>query len=185
MATVQQRNGVNLDQLVETINAIKADPSLAKFQFRSTSEWESGARCKTTIESFYGAGTEHEHQRTHVMEGDEPPVLLGSDTAPNAVETVLGGLASCLAVGFAYNAAAQGIELEDVRFSVEGDLDLHAFLGLRDDVRPGYESIRVTCDVKSPASRNHLEELKDYVIRTSPVFDIVANRVPVSVELAN
>lgn len=31
-------NGVNVDQLVGTINAIKANPSLGNFQFRSKSE---------------------------------------------------------------------------------------------------------------------------------------------------
>ncbi len=184
MATnTQTVNGVDVNQLTATIEAIKENPELARFQFRSQSRWEGGARSTTTIDAFYGAGSEHQHERTHTLQGDEPAVLLGSDTAPNAVETVLAGLASCLAVGYAYNAAAQGIELEEVTFQVEGDLDLHAFLGLRDDVRPGYEAIRVRYQVKSPASREQLVELCDYVQRTSPVLDIIANRVPVTVDL--
>lgn len=184
MATnTQTVNGVDVNQLTATIDAIKENPELARFQFRSQSRWEGGARLTTTIDSFYGAGSEQQHTRTHTLQGDEPAVLLGSDTAPNAVETVLAGLASCLAVGYAYNAAAQGIEIEDLTFQVEGDLDLHAFLGLRNDVRPGYEAIRVRYQVKSPASREQLVELCDYVQRTSPVLDIIANRVPVTVDL--
>lgn len=185
MAIQNTQNGVNVDQLVETVNLIKETPELAKFQFRSRSTWEGGGRSVTTIDSFYGAGTENEHQRTHTLVGDEPEVLLGSDSGPNAVETVLAALASCLAVGYAYNAAAQGIEINDLRFEVEGDLDLHAFLGLSDRVRPGYESIRVRWRADSPASREQLVELCDYVQRTSPVLDIVANKVPVSVELVD
>ena len=186
MATnTQTVNGVDVHQLTATIDAIKENPDLARFQFRSQSRWEGGARSTTTIDSFYGAGSEQQHTRTHTLQGDEPAVLLGSDTAPNAVETVLAGLASCLAVGYAYNAAAQGIEIEDLTFQVEGDLDLHAFLGLRDDVRPGYEAIRVRYQVKSPASREQLVELCDYVQRTSPVLDIIANRVPVTVDLVD
>jgi uncharacterized OsmC-like protein len=121
----------------------------------------------------------------HTLEGDEPAVLLGSDSAPNAVETVLAGLASCLAVGYAYNAAARGIAIDELTFELEGDLDLHAFLGIRDDTRPGYEEIRVRYQVKSPASREQLVELCDYVQRTSPVLDIIANKVPVNVELVD
>lgn len=181
----QEVNGVDVNQLTATIDAIKENPDLARFQFRSHSRWESGAKSTTTIDSFYGAGSEQQHQRTHTLEGDEPAVLLGNDTAPNAVETVLAGLASCLAVGYAYNAAAQGIELNKVTFSIEGDLDLHAFLGLRNDVRPGYESIRVRYKVESPASREQLVELCDYVQRTSPVLDIITNRVPVTVDLVD
>lgn len=176
-------NGVDVSQLVATIEAVKENPELATFQFRSQSRWEGGARATTTIDTFYGAGSEQQHARTHTLTGDEPAVLLGSDTAPNAVETVLAGLASCLAVGYAYNAAARGIELDEVTFQIEGDLDLHAFLGLSDTVRPGYEAIRVRYSVKSPASREQLVELGDHVQRTSPVLDIIANRVPVTIEL--
>ena len=186
MATdTQTVNGVDVSQLTATIDAIRENPDLARFQFRSQSRWEDGARSTTTIDAFYGAGSEQQHARRHTLAGDEPAVLLGSDTAPNAVETVLAGLASCLAVGYAYNAAAQGIELNEVTFRLEGDLDLHAFLGLSDSTRPGYEAIRVTYQVESPASREQLVELCDHVQRTSPVLDIIANRVPVTVDLVD
>ena len=185
MATQTRTNGVNVDQLVETINLVKDTPALAQFEFRARSQWNGGAKTVTSIDSFYGAGSEQPRSRTHTLQGDEPAVLIGDDTAPNAVETVLAALASCLAVGYAYNAAAQGIEIEDLSFELDGELDLHTFLGLRDDVRPGYESINVRYWVKSPADRAQLVDLCEYVQRTSPVLDIIANRVPVSIELAS
>jgi uncharacterized OsmC-like protein len=185
MVTTTTVNGVDTRQLIATIDAVKNSPELAHFQFRTESRWNGGARSTTSIESFYGAGSKHQHTRAHTLDGDEPEVLLGSDTAPNAVETLLGSLASCLAVGYAYNAAAQGIALEDVAFQIEGDLDLHAFLGLRDDVRPGFQQIRVRYQVESPANRDQLVALCDYVQRTSPVLDMIANKVPVSVELTD
>jgi uncharacterized OsmC-like protein len=181
MATVMMRNGVNLDQLVATIDLIKADPQLAQFQFRSRSQWESGGLCTTEISSFYGAGAEQEHVQTHVLVGDEPAVLLGADSGPNAVETVLAALASCLAVGFAYNAAARGIDIDELTFSLEGDLDLHAFLGLSDERRPGFHDIQLNYQIKSSASQEELDELEAYVLHTSPVFDIVRNPVPVTI----
>ena len=115
-----------------------------------------------------------------MLEGDEPPVLLGENAGPNAVETILHALASCLAVGF---AAAQGITVEDLEFDPEGDIDLHGFLGLSDTVQPGYQGIRLTYRVNSDAPREKLEALCEYVQKTSPVLDIIRNPVPVSITL--
>jgi len=178
-------NGVNVDGLVGTINAIERDSSLARFQFRAHNEWVSGAHSRTTIQGFYGAGQEDTSRRQpFTLEGDEPAVLLGSNTGPNAVEAVLHALASCLAAGFVYNAAAQGINVESLSFDLEGELDLRAFVGLSKDVRPGYEGIRVTYRVKSDAPRERVEALCQYVQDTSPVLDIIRNPVPVTVRLA-
>jgi len=178
-------NGVNVDQLVGTVNAIKENPALARFTFRAETEWVQGGHSRTRIQSFYGAGSEDSSRKTpFILEGDEPPVLLGENAGPNAVEAVLHALASCLAVGFIYNAAAQGIKVDSMEFKLEGDLDLRAFLGLSDQVRPGYEQMRVVYKVKSDAPREKLEALCEYVQKTSPVLDIIRNPVPVSIELA-
>jgi uncharacterized OsmC-like protein len=177
-------NGVNVDQLVTTVNAIQQNPDLARFQFRAHNEWSEGGHSRTTIQGFYGAGQEDtSRSQPLILEGDEPPVLLGSNAGPNAVEAVLHALASCLAVGFIYNAAAQGIHVESLGFDLEGDLDLRAFLGLSEAVRPGYESIRLTYRVKSDAPREKLVELCNYVQKTSPVLDIIRNPVPVTISL--
>lgn len=177
-------NGVNVDQLVETINAIKGQPDLAKFKFRATNQWIDGGHSKTKIKSFYGAGQEDtSRSQTFVLEGDEPPVLLGKNKAPNAVETVLHALASCISVGFIYNAAAQGIKVEELEMNLEGELDLHGFLGLSENVRPGYENIQLTYNVKADASEEKIKELCGYTQKTSPVLDIIRNAVPVSVKM--
>lgn len=176
-------NGVNVQQLVDTIGLITKDPSLARFRFRSQTTWQSGGRCETEISDFYGAGSEMKRAHTHTIQGDEPPVLLGADSAPNAVEAVLHALASCISVGYVYNAAARGITIESLRFDTEGELDLRAFLGLSDTVRPGFEKITFVATVKANASREKLEALCEYVQRTSPVLDIVRNPVPVSIRL--
>ena len=132
-------NGVNVDQLLETIDHVKGNPDLAKFKFSAHTDWQNGAFSRTEIKDFYGAGKQDDsREEAFIMEGDEPPVLIGSNKAPNAVETVLHALTSCLAVGFVYNAAARGIEVEKLDFDISGDVDLHGFLGLSDDIRPGY-----------------------------------------------
>lgn len=183
--TVSTINGVDVEQLVETIDHIKENPNLAQFRFKAYNEWLGGARSRTTIETFDHAGQENtSRQAPYTLEGDEPPVLLGQNTAPNAVEAVLHALASCLAVGFVYNAAAKGIQVEHLDFDLEGDLDLHGFLGLSEETRAGYQNIRVTYRVDADAPREDLEELCEYVQDTSPVVDIIRNPVPLSVELA-
>lgn len=184
--TTQKVNGVAVNQLIDTINAVKDNPDLAKFKFRTQTEWIDGAHSRTQIKSFYGAGAEDTSRRSPlILEADEPPVLLGENAAPNAVEAVLHALAACLGVGFIYNAAAQGINVEKLEFNLEGDLDLHAFLGLSDTMRPGYDNIEVVYRVKADAPREKLEELCDYVQRTSPVLDIIRNPTSVSVTLDN
>lgn len=182
-ATPTITNGVNVTQLIDTIDLIKKEPGLARFRFRSRTRWDQGGRCMTEIGGFYGAGSEVTRSRTHTLSADEPPVLLGSDTAPNAVEAVLHALAACISVGYVYNAAARGIVIESLRFDAEGELDLHAFLGLSEKTRPGFERITFTASVKADAPRAQLEELCEYVQRTSPVLDIIRNPVPVTIRL--
>lgn len=177
-------NGVNIDQLMGTIDAIKNNADIALFKFRSNTKWISGGHCQTEIKDFYGA-TQEDSSRTKpiILEGDEPAVLLGEDNGANAVEAVLHALASCLSVGVVYNAAAMGIEVNSLSFELEGELDLHAFLGLSEEIRPGYKHIAVKIHADTSASKAELEGLLEYVKKTSPVLDIITKPVPVQIEL--
>jgi uncharacterized OsmC-like protein len=184
MATTTVRNGVDVDRLVQTIDAIKGDAAIGGITFRSTTTWRDGGRSTSEISSFTHMGQETPHAQPHVVQGDEPDVLLGTDSGPNAVELVLAALGSCYAVGFAYNAAALGFELEELSYEVEGDLDLRNFVGIEEGPRPGFTAIRVRGRARARnASREQLDELCRYVQRTSPVGDIIANAVPVEVSL--
>ena len=120
-----------------------------------------------------------------MLDADEPPVLLGNDQGANAVEYVLTALAGCLTTSLIYHAAAQGVTINEVKSRLEGDLDLRGFLGLQDDVRSGYENIRVTFKIKADAAEEKLKELCELAQRRSQVVDIISNPVPVSVQLEN
>lgn len=184
MATVTARNGVDVERLVQTIQAIGEDPGIARFTFRAGTTWEGGSTSRAAISSFVHAGQEVPHARTHELIGCEPDVLLGGDRGPNAVEVVLAALGFCYTVGVVYNAAARGYELEEVRYDLEGDLDLRNFVGIGDGPRPGFTAIRVKGTIKARnASREELEELCRYVQDTSPVLDVIANPVPVTTTL--
>ena len=184
MAEQKIINGVNVDQLSGTVDVIKERPGIAKFKFRARNKWIDGGHNRTTVKDFYGAGQEDTSRTTpFVFDADEPPVLLGEDHGANPVEYVLTGLAGCLTTSLVYHAAAQGIKLTEVESTLEGDLDLHGFLGLSENVRNGYENIRVRFRVKGDAPDEKLEELVQLAQKRSPVFDIVTNPVPVSVQL--
>jgi uncharacterized OsmC-like protein len=176
-----ERNGISVDQLTGTVEAVKAQPELARFQFRSKTTWAGGGHSEARIQSFYGTGHEDSSRgEPFVIVSDEPPVLLGTDYGPNAVELVLAALASCLTVGIVYSAAANDITIQELTLTLEGDLDLHGFLGLSETIRPGYEAIRVRYHIVSNASEEQLDDLMAHAKATSPVLDIVRNPVPVT-----
>lgn len=181
---LRSRDGVDVERLIGTIGAVQNDADLARFTFRARSSWESGGRNKGEIQGFDHAGAATS-QRPAPFEliGDEPPVLLGTNAGPNAVELVLQALAFCYGVGLVYNAAARGIDIEELHYEIEGDLDLHRFLGLGGP-RAGFSAIRAKGWVRSPnATAAQLEELCQYVQDTSPVRDILADPVPISTDL--
>ena len=177
-------NGVDLDRLAGTIDAVTADPALARFQFRASNRWIDGGHSRTTIKGFYGAGQEDvTRTQPFTVDSDEPPVLLGQNQAPNAGEFLLHSLAACLTGTIAYHAAARGIVLDGLECTIQGDLDLHGFLGLDANVRPGYDQIRVAIKAVGDFDDSQLAEL-DSLTRFSPVRDIVSNPVPVAIDVA-
>lgn len=176
-------NGVDLDRLSGTIDAVTAEPALARFQFRAANHWIDGGHSRTTIKDFYGAGQE-DTTRTEpfTVDSDEPPVLLGQNRAPNTAEFVLHALAACVSGTIAYHAAARGIALDSLETTIQGDLDLRGFLGLDSSVRPGYEQIRVAITAAGDFDDDQFAELSR-LIRYSPVRDIVSNPVPVAIDV--
>ena len=174
-------NGVAVDDLYNTIDAIKATPAIAKFKFRVHNQWVDAGQNTSTADTFYGAGQEQSRSKPFVLEADEPPVLLGKDAGANPVEHLLHALASCLTTSMVYHAAARGVHIEEVESSLEGDLDLHGFLALDKNVRNGYQGIRVNFKIKADVPDAELQEISQLGPGRSPVFDSLTNGVPVSV----
>jgi uncharacterized OsmC-like protein len=173
-------NGIDVIEFESTFQAVKAQPELAKFQFRARNRWDMGGYNQTTINGFYGAGEEHGVQdRNFVLEADEPPVLLGEDRTANPVEYLLHALASCLTSTIIYKAASRGIIIESLESTLEGDLDARNFLEVSNEERRGYQNIRVIFKVKSDASSEALRELVEF----SPVLDVVRHETPVSLRI--
>ena len=185
MATVTVRNGIDVQALLDTIDAIKTKPELAQFTFRARTSWQQGTESTAQIGAFVHAGAQDETRtEPFTLAGDEPPVLLGHNAGPNAVELLLAALGFCYSVGYVANAAARGIEIEEMSYELEGDIDLRNFLGISQEARPGFSEIRAAAHVKAPAaSEAELKELCSYVQETSPVRDVLANGVPITTTL--
>lgn len=177
---IENFNGVAVEKMDAAIETIKTNPELAKFRFRAQNRWLSGGHNQSVIRDFYGAGKEHtERGQKFVFHNDEPDVLFGEDRGANPVEFALHALAGCMTTTMVYHAAAQGIKIESIESSLEGDIDLQGMLRLNGKVRSGYQGIRVKFKVKSDASPEELEKLA----KCSPVFDTIANPVQVTVQV--
>jgi uncharacterized OsmC-like protein len=176
-------NGVNVDELFGTIDAIKKAPVIAKFKFRAENQWIDGGHNRTTLKNFYGTQQDHEHKEPFVLDADEPPLLLGKDLGPNPVEYALTALAACVTTSIVYHAAAKGVTIRSMESRLEGDIDLQGFLGLRDDVPRGYKEIRMYVNIDADAPPEKIQEIVQLGPTYSPVFDTITRAVPVSVQL--
>ncbi|HEX9201529.1 MAG TPA: OsmC family protein [Acidobacteriaceae bacterium] len=174
-------NGVSVTDLMQTMDAVKADPTIAKFRFRLNNEWLEGGHNRSTVNEFYGAGQQHQRPSSFFLHADEPVVLLGHDMAPNPAEYLLTALAACVTSSLVYHAAARGIKIEEVESQLEGDVDVRGFLGLDPSVRNGFQNIRMTLAIQADVTDEQLEELASLGTGFSPVFDSVTNGVPVTV----
>jgi len=188
METIQEEftrvvNGVDVKKLQATIEAINQDPDLATFSFHAVTEWVDGAKNKTVAEPLEGPTGRGKGREPYVLRSDEPEVLLGSGTAANSLVTVLHALASCLSVSMIYHAAAKEIPIDKLSIYLDGDIDIHGFLGLSSEVRPGFQDVRVTVDVESQAPREDIEDLLRYAQKVSPVVDSLRNRIPLEISL--
>jgi uncharacterized OsmC-like protein len=178
-------NGLDVRAAMDTISALKADKSLAMFQFRAKNTWINGGENHSTIRDFYGAGRE-DTSRTSDFKfvNGEPPVLLGNNEGANPVEFLLHALAGCVTTTFVLHAMARGITITELSTELRGDIDMYGLLGLDDSVFPGYEQIDIRMHVKADCSDEELDDLLSYTQQHSPVCNTICRPVPVVIERA-
>ena len=178
-------NGVDTPTLFATLDAVKGQPEIAKFQFRARNSWVSGTHSRSTASDFYGAIQEMQHKDETELHFDHPAVLVGTDNGPTPVEYLLHALAACLTAGIANIAAARGVTLTEVSSTVEGDINLLGILGLSGDgsVRNGYEQIHVSFQIEGDADEDTLRGLVEQSRRRSAVYDVLTNPTPVVIDV--
>jgi uncharacterized OsmC-like protein len=176
-------NGVNVTQLFETIDSIKENKEIAKFNFRAQNKWIGGTENHTTVSDYSGACKTFKRSKPHVFVKDEPPVLLGNDNGANPVEYLLAGLAGCVTTSLVAHAAARGVKIDSIESTLEGDIDLQGLLQLDENVAPGYQGINISFKIESDASEETLQELIELAKKASPVANTVSRPTPVNVRL--
>jgi uncharacterized OsmC-like protein len=175
-------NGVNVDGLQQTIEAVSANPAVAKFRLQVGNQWVDGAHSRSTVNEFYGAGQNFQRPKSFTLDADEPPILLGNDVGPNAGEYLLAALAACVTSALVYHAAARGVTIEEIESTVEGNIDLRGFLGIDKNVRNGFQNIRMRFKIRADVNDQQLEELAQLGPAFSPVLDSLTKGVPITVQ---
>jgi len=170
VTTTTRLNDVDLDAVASLAKAVSDDEAAAATTWRADVTWQGAFRSSARIRGFAE------------LPSDEPLALGGSDTAPNPVEQVLAALGHCLAVGYAANASARGIEIRDLRVRVSGSLDLHSFLGLRPG-HAGFGDVSATVHLAADAPADQLQALHQAVVATSPVGHTVQAAIPTTITL--
>src|ERR1700689_1447901 len=185
MATAQNdkpvNNGVNVEALFGAQPALKDAP---KFKWRSTVEWINGTHSRSTIESFYGLGAEQKHKQKFTFDADHPEVFAAEDNSATPVEIVLAGLASCLTAGVAAVAQARKVQLRSVSATLEAGMDVRGIFGMDEDVRNGFDGIKVIYTIDADASPDDIKAIVAQSQKRSAVYDIITNPTNVTVEVA-
>jgi uncharacterized OsmC-like protein len=179
------RNGVDTEKLYATLDLLKQQPELGRFQFRATNRWVDGPHNRSMIKGFYGAGAE-DTTRTEAfaIDAGEPAVLLGTDTGANPGEALLHALAACLTTSIVYVAAARKVDLTSVESTLTADMDVRGALGVSEGPRNGFERVTVSFRVTGNAPEAKLREVVERARQRSAVYDMVTNGVPVAVDVA-
>jgi uncharacterized OsmC-like protein len=177
------RNGVNIDQLFGTLDVIKGAPELARITFKARNRWIDGPHNQSVIQHFQGAGQEQLRDEPFVVDAGEPQLLIGNDEGPNPAEYLLHAIAACLTTSLVYVASARKVRLIEVESHVEGDLDALGALGLSDDVRNGYQEIRVSFRIEADATAEQVQDLIERAKSRSVVFDTLTRGTNVQVSV--
>lgn len=119
----------------------------------------------------------------HTFLVDEPEGLAGDDAAASPVEYALGALISCQVVVYRLYAHQLGIKIDSLKINAEGDLDVRGLFDIDKNTRPGFSGVRLVVQLEGPETAQRYRELQDVVDAHCPVFDIIANPTPISVEL--
>ena len=175
-------NGIDLQALDDMVATVKGDSGCGTAGFKVTTQWTGQTRSETTVESFTCAG--ERVPRAFTIIADEPRQLLGGDSAPNPQELLLSAVNACMVVGYVAQASIRGITLDDCRIETEGELDLRGFLGLDEDVAPGYRRINYAVHLEGDGTPEQYQEIHQAVMATSPNFFNLAQPVQMCGRLA-
>ena len=154
--------------VMKSIEAIQANPKAANVFFKATTELVEDVRCLGTVRDFAP------------MVIDEPPELGGQNAGPNPVELLLVALGTCQEIMYSAYASVMGVQLDSVKVSLRGDIDLKGLFGLDENTPAGYTKINFEANIESSADEETLRTLIETVEAHCPVMDTLLRQIPIS-----
>lgn len=181
-AKTKRVNGIDVNYLMDTIDAVAAEPKKGIVAFAVTSAWKGQTKSEHTVKSYTLGG--ERIARTFKVACDEPVELCGENTAANPQELLMSSLNACMMVGYVAGCAVRGITLEQLEVETTGELDLRGFLGIDENVKPGYEAMQVKVRIKGNGTAEQFREIHRTVLQTSPNYFNVSRPIPVEATLS-
>ena len=174
-------NDIDTEALFGVIEEVKKDHTKGKLKFHVNTAWKGGTKSEASVRPIILGGDKI--HRSFTIPADEPPQLLGEDSAPNPQELLFSAMNACMLVGYVVGASVKGITLEKLEIETEGELDLRGFLGIDENVKPGYDTIKYQVRIKGDGTPEQFQDIHETVIRTSPNRFNMANPIKLESEL--
>src|SRR5438067_6737306 len=170
-------NGIDSDAVHELIDSVDDNPAKGMTHWRVASAWQGGTHSRAQVDGFAigGVGV----SRRFAIDIDEPFELGGGNAFANPQEYLLAALNACMIVGYTALCALQGIALEKLEITTEGDIDLRGFFGLDPTVAAGYRELQSRVVVKGDGTEEQFRKIHEMVLATSPNFYNINRAIPV------
>ena len=176
-------NGVDVEKLEATIDAVNNNPDLAAFRFHIANEWIKGTKTETAAQRIDGGPQILIRTEPFKIHSDQPGVLMGTDTAPCAAVSLMHALASCLSTSIIYTASLRGIEIKKMSIILEGDVDIQGILGISEQIKPGLKNLDMDIRIESAAPKEEIEDVVQYAQKHSMILDTLINQMDLDINL--
>ena len=182
--TKEKLNGIDTEALKKVMGQVSKDPSVGRVKFQVTTTWKGTTKSETVVQGYEIGG--QKVKRIHTFVIDEPKELLGEDSSANPQEYLMGAMNACILNTYVIAAAMKGIKLEKVEkveMETEGELDLRGFLGIDQNVIPGYKELKYKVRLKGNGTQEQYEEVHKTVVATSPNYYNISHAIELNTEL--
>ena len=170
-------NGIDTDAVHALIDDVDTDPAKGMTHWRVASTWQGGTHSRAQVDGFAIGGADV--PRRFSIDIDEPLELGGGNAFANPQEYLLAALNACMIVGYTALCSLQGITLQKLEITTEGDIDLRGFFGLDPAVAAGYRELQSRVVVKGNGTEEQFRKIHEMVLATSPNFYNINRAIPV------
>jgi uncharacterized OsmC-like protein len=178
------RNGIDTTTYRAEVDLIRETPEAGQARFTAKNRWMSGAHSRSTMFRYAGLGEAREHVTPFHADADAPTALAGTDQGPTPHEWLLHAVAADLTTNVVTIAAERGVHLDEVVVKVDGDLDLNGSLGLNDQIRNGFQQLRLRIELRGDVPADELREIVATARARSAVLDVVTHGTCACVDVA-